>query len=711
MRRIVPSAGLVLGWFCLAACWAACRPCAADVLPRVPRDVQGQLALARTAAAEGRYSEVFLLVEGLLGSGEDGFAAVAGVTGARRPIRAEATALLAALPPAQLAAWETWCGGRARDALDAAARRRDRAALIDTATRFPLTAAGDEAALLLAFDAVDRHRPQEALAWLRRLERNRGTAAPPGRQAALLQAVAHLMAGQEELARAALARLPSGGPEVQWRLGGVEAPADDPQRLLLSLAAAARPLLDLHEEPGGRWTRFGGDPARNAAGDWAGTVDRLLWRVDVRGASAAQTTGANVPSGYPVVHDALVLARSDERLIAIEPATGRQLWEYPWGGESAAGAGLGTPGQVIALRNIHPALRTATDASRGQVTADERRVFLIEGPDAVSVNVWARTGGPTHNRLLALSIRKEGKLEWSVGAESGEDEPAMAGAYFLGPPLVHGGRLYVPAELAGEIHLCVLDASTGRLAWSLLLAVPDMAIGADPQRRLAGAALSMADGVLVCPTSAGAVVAVDLAACEVLWGHSYPTVGNRTRTMQLLMLRAAGHPHQQPSGSIDAGAAIAGGRVLIAPVESDELLCLDLHSGDLVWSRAIPDFLYVGCVAGDTVVTVGRESLAAWHLRTGKPAWPELAIELPDGRKTTGRGVAAGQHYFLPVTEAEVLGVRTATGRIEHRLPLAGRQARGLGNLVAVGPLVLSQSAESIQAFATMPEPAEEPAD
>ncbi len=119
----------------------------------------------------------------------------------------------------------------------------------------------------------------------------------------------------------------------------------------------------------------------------------------------------------------------------------------------------------------------------------------------------------------------------------------------------------------------------------------------------------------------------------------------------------------------------------------------------------------VGRVAGDTVVTVGRESLSAWHLRTGKPAWPELAIELPDGTKTSGRGVAAGQHYFLPVTEAEVLGVRTATGRIEQRLPLADRQARGLGNLVAVGPLLLSQSAESIQAFATMPEPAEEPAD
>ncbi len=704
MRRIVPSTVSAAWWFGILAVWATCRPCAADVLPRVPREVQRQLSLARSAAEEGRYAEACFLIDEVLGSGQEGF--VTGTEGVRRMLRSEATALLASSGPEQLAEWESWSGGRARDALDTAARRRDRRAVGDVVLRFPLTATGEEAALLLAWDAVDRHRPLEALAWLRRIERDRGPAGPPRRQVALLYAVAHLMAGREDRAAAALAQVPSNGREVQWRLGDVDVPVEDPRRLLPALAAAARPLLDGRGATDDRWPMFRGNPARNATGDWNGTVDRLLWRVDLDEASPGPSSVTPLPSSHPLVLDSLVLARSTERLIAVDPITGRQLWEYPWGGESTAVAA--TSAHAMVLQRAKLAMHSRLDASRGQVAADDSRVFLIEGPDSAALNLSMRTTGPVHNRLAALSIRKEGKLEWSVGAESGEDEPALAGAYFHGPPLVYEGRLYLLADLADELHLCVLEASTGRLEWSLLLAVPDAAVGADFQRRMAGAMPSMADGVLVCPTSAGAVVAVDSAARAVLWGYSYPVANHRTRMMRIAMLRAARHPQQQQAASVDASATIADGHVLLAPLESEQLLCLDLFSGELVWSRAVSDFLYVGCVAGDTVLTVGRESLSAWHLRTGKPAWSDLAVELPDGKKTNGRGVAVGQHYFLPVTDAEVLGVDTATGRFERRLPLADRQARGLGNLVAVGTLLISQSADSIQAFATLPDPTEE---
>ena len=49
----------------------------------------------------------------------------------------------------------------------------------------------------------------------------------------------------------------------------------------------------------------------------------------------------------------------------------------------------------------------------------------------------------------------------------------LVGAYFLVPPLPLFGRLYVLAEIKGEIRLIVLDAKTGKLDWSQQLASPE----------------------------------------------------------------------------------------------------------------------------------------------------------------------------------------------------------------------------------------------
>ncbi len=98
----------------------------------------------------------------------------------------------------------------------------------------------------------------------------------------------------------------------------------------------------------------------------------------------------------------------------------------------------------------------------------------------------------------------------------------MAGAFFLGPPLPLEGKLYAVAEFNGEIRLVVLDAKTGRLQWQQQLAhVDNRTIIVDAGRRLTGATPSYDGGVLVCPTSAGAVVAVDVTMRSLLWGFQY----------------------------------------------------------------------------------------------------------------------------------------------------------------------------------------------
>ena len=138
-------------------------------------------------------------------------------------------------------------------------------------------------------------------------------------------------------------------------------------------------------------------------------------------------------------------------------------------------------------------------------------------------------------------------------------------------------RLYVLAEMDGMIRLCASNAATGRLEWSLDLAQPEAAIAADPVRRMAGASPSLADGILICPTSAGAVAAVDPTTRSLLWGFQYPLGKDTVENVRRGILRQGGRiKHSAVNRTVaDASAVLAAGRTLLLPVESEQLFCLD----------------------------------------------------------------------------------------------------------------------------------------
>ena len=121
------------------------------------------------------------------------------------------------------------------------------------------------------------------------------------------------------------------------------------------------------------------------------------------------------------------------------------------------------------------------------------------------------------NKLAAYDIHT-GKLQWELG---GQESLRPSDTFFLGPPLPLRGQLYVMAEIKDEIRLLALDGATGKLLWSQQLAMVESNITQDPVRRLAGVSPSYSDGVLICPTGAGCVVAVDLATRSLLWGYIY----------------------------------------------------------------------------------------------------------------------------------------------------------------------------------------------
>ena len=82
-------------------------------------------------------------------------------------------------------------------------------------------------------------------------------------------------------------------------------------------------------------------------------------------------------------------------------------------------------------------------------------------------------------------------------------------------------QLYVLAEVNDEIRLLALDAETGNTLWSQQLAVVQHNFSPDALRRSVGVSPSYADGILICPTGTGGVVALDLATHSLRWGYSY----------------------------------------------------------------------------------------------------------------------------------------------------------------------------------------------
>ena len=212
------------------------------------------------------------------------------------------------------------------------------------------------------------------------------------------------------------------------------------------------------------------------------------------------------------------------------------------------------------------------------------------------------------NQLAAYELRSQGKVKWKVGGSDKRDfdiEPKLAGVYFLGAPLPLDGLLYVLAERPKDqaVYLVVLDAKTGKLQWQQqLVATVDSNMNGfqESYRRLTGATPSFADGVLVCPTSAGAVVAVDLATHKLLWGYDYPQgqVGPSQNMMAMRFVMGNGFPVPSYAGDrwADATATIVDGRVLFTPVEGEQpLYCLSLIDGKLLWKvEQRGDNVYIG---------------------------------------------------------------------------------------------------------------------
>lgn len=708
-----------------------------NVFQAAPSDVRRPLMYAERAIEEGRYSDAALRLGQLLvnESLEDPEAQDYFLVDAeedvpalvRERLKARAQQLIGGLPAAGRQAYELQFGAQARALLDDALAQEDEDKLGNVIRRFFHTRAGYEACLLAGRNAWARGRPFAAALHLQRLADVPAAAATFEPELSLLLATCWWYAGGPEQALEVLRGLKSRLPRAAVRLGGREVPlfAEDANALAW-LEELVGPAGGLALPDAVTWVMHRGNAQRNARSRGGLPMKNFRWLVPTtidredekaveRMARRYRDEGrATMPALQPLAAGDVVVMRTPGKLLGVDFVSGKRIWVWPPWEDDSADLYRGDPTRFSMTapgdREQQLQQRIWDDAVYGQTSSDGQSVFVLDelgfapSPANAARQVIIAQGGMalrqagepgSSNQLVSLSLARQGAAQWIVGGESGEDEPQLAGAFFLGAPLPLDGRLYAIAEFQGEVRLVVLDAKSGRLQWQQQLAHADQrTIQVDAGRRLSGAMPSYDGGVLVCPTSLGALVAVDLTTRELLWGFQY-LQGAEGSPQQFFGFAPFNILPLKPAGSrwADASVTIAAGRVLLTAIESDQLHCLDLRTGEPAWpAQPREDRLYLACVHAGQAVFAGSNRVSAIRLTDGQPAWPaSLLLNDPP----SGRGFYSGDCYYLPTRGAELLKIDLNQGEIVQRTGTS----LALGNLVCFRDEILSQGPESLAVF------------
>lgn len=707
------------------------------------RLAERRLGFARRLIADQRWSDAVTLLDEVLANDSDSFFRTDAEAATWRSVKAEAARLIAGLPPAGREAYQLQFRAKSdRQLADAVANGDDRG-IAAVARRWLITPAGRRATLLAAIDALDQGQPLAAAAWLDRLAEVESEELEP--TLSVMRAVAWQRAGNAPAAAHILEEARS-RKNTAVRLGGRDlsisfAPGAAEGWLNSVVGPPPAAAVRAAEE----WCMHRGDPPRNAVVNASRPLlvpryrvpltrhpEEARWLEDRR-KQAADRNGLLLPAATPLAVDGTVVLHTPMGLLAVDFETGKRLW-LQTGGAAGPVTVSDDPGgedeQATAAmaqgRTLAPVFE---DATSGTLSSDGRHVFAVEShPDALVGRDGMGTrgrmmfnGGPAPggwsggNSLAAYDLADGGRLRWRLPiADPGR--PTRAMAWTLGPPLPVNDRLFVLVEELGEVRLDVLDAQTGSTVWSQPLAELDEEARVDNQdnqsRRVAGLSPALAEGVLVCPTGAGAVVAVDLATRTLLWAYNYRIGAQGAQGDMVVMQNGVRVPqvgriingrvvigNGQTGGSdgrwLDGCPVLAGGNVLLTPGESDRLHCLDLRTGAMKWTRPREDGLYVAGVVADRLVIVGRRGVEAIDPDRGERLW--FTPLTGEDAAISGRGLVVADRMFLPLDTPEVVEIDLATGTIVGRSP--GRGGAVPGNLVAYRGEVVSQGVDSLDVF------------
>jgi outer membrane protein assembly factor BamB len=698
---------------------------------------------ALAAIADSRWNDALDLLQRVASLPEDTLYRTD--TGSWVSVHDEAQRLIGEAPPEPLAQYRAQFGGLAKQLLAEANRGNDPADLGRVARSYYHTDAGYEAANRIGSLHLDRSEVVLAAKWFSALWRAR----PALTQSAVWRAKASLalsQAGQAELAKEVFDISAAEAPATASAVAGGSPGA---ARWLASTPKFAGPV----ESPLTEWPMFFGTPRRT--GIVVGGEPLLLprWRVAITDRQPVRAQIEHLledlsdlghtplPLIFPTMVGGKVVFRTLHGVLVVDAETGRPLWQtdelQPLERLIAGVAGQpdGMNGNIflprqLMMRNVRVAgfannnfYNNAAmgenqplchmlfrNANFGLTSSDGRRLFVVDDPQVLTNRQpgypgnWVDPNNPGSSaagaKLIAFDI-ETGRALWEVGGPSnGESfDPPLAGYFFFGAPVVDGDDLFVIGEsTSGEtnkqIRLICLEPETGVLKWTQLVASADPDIEKDLCRRWWTAQVTIADGLVICPTTVGWTVAVDRLTRTLLWGHraavsprpNQPVFGGdneMANVVPLWPLRDAWGP---------APPVVQHGRVVFSSPEGQNFVCLDQATGKELWTKPRGAGSYFAGVHEKLAIIVGRTEVSAWQLDKGAEAWPSVKIPAP-----AGRGVMLADQLYLPISTGEIWTIGLGKGELLGKMSLP--ENTPVGNLAMYHGMLLSVDALGLTAF------------
>lgn len=688
------------------------------------RSILQRLAAARVLMSEQRDAEAVRYLGLLLELPEDYFVPAANDSRSLRSLKGSALELLGKASRQGRESYELQFGARAKQLLGEALTQGDSHKLADVSRQFFYTQAGLSATLLLGLNALERGQP---LAGALALDRLRGAGPDASAFEPLLSlslAACWLQAGNESKSRQALLdfkrQYAKKTVSVDGREVAVFSEGEDPIVWLRDSVGFRNRLASVGQTD---WAMELGDPARSSRCEGGMPLLNRRWRASTLEEPAIETAVlgrvdqwrnaglAEVPLAEPLATGDVVLFRTLRTLVAVNQTSGKRLWETPTDEDFRAtfarlGIQMGSSSAPEGWSSLER--RLWSDRMYTGLSSENGLVFSVEDVSFESLPFsherLARFGLRPNlddetvsrpNRLTAREI-ETGKLKWQVGGPAGPAAARLAEHCFLGAPLPLAGRLYALAETKHEIRLVVLDAATGETVWSQQLGIVDSGEAARFALRYCGAAPSYSDGILVCPLPDDTIVGVELGSRLLRWRHSV-AAGAAVSDEELIGNRFGSYRNDRPEERwMLLPPRIAAGRVVLGPMKTKDIRCLDLVDGSLLWKIPRTRELFIACADAERVAIVGASSVAAVRLRDGKAAWTK-PISFVSDATPSGRGFRAGDLYYLPLSNGQLIAVDLARGEIVASARSWDR--RPLGNLVCHGDRVISQSNDRVEAF------------
>jgi len=593
---------------------------------------------------------------------------------------------LRALPPQVRETYRALHGGEAAAALARARERADRHALAQISERWPITDAASGAWWTLGDLELERGHPAQArMAWRRALRPLLGERAPA--------------LSSERDWRAAFARL----QELEQR-GEVSAGPGLLRRFELALASLAGAGAD----PEGRAPVAGelrlpgpGESPRESPGPEASAWPQAFRLPDhpfQRGHFNLHAVRAG---------DTLLLSTSLQ-VIALNAWSGSERWRSA---EPRGWAGLAPDQRQGFFKGIDPVGALIAPAAAGGVVVAALQVPITQIENE-SFNQYTIQIIIPDRRLFAFEL-ETGRPLWNHmpppdwDGESGEfaDRTRVAG-----PPVIAASRVLVPAcRVQGRIdyHVACYELGTGELLWStpVIGGQRELNMFNRHEFEFSAAPLRVEGERVVALTQLGTLAALDLFSGSILWETLYEQNPLPARRRYGAQPRTQSWRNTPP--------VVADGVVVATPVDSDDLIGVDLESGAMLWSlrqswisreargRNSTDVdLLLG--ADETRVYLGGRRLVALEASSGirheAPAilgWP-FDDPLLSQENSPARPVLLADRIVVPTT-TQRLEIDRFHGR-RLRRPAAWGAGQG-GNLLAGDGALFTLNGNSLEGY------------